>query len=53
MFALIAFALFLLAAFGVEWGETDLIALGLASLALALLVGNWPWGVIKIQRRNN
>ncbi len=36
---LVAFALFLLSAFGVEWGKVSLVALGLAALAAAGLVG--------------
>ena len=44
MFALLAFACFLLATFDVELGKINLIALGLTFLALALLTGVWPFG---------
>lgn len=51
MFALIAVILFCLKAFGVAWEEVDILALGLAFLALGVLVGNWPLGYIQIGRR--
>jgi hypothetical protein len=52
MFALIAVILFLLAAFGVKFDEIDITLLGLASLALHMLVGAWPFGsVITFNRR--
>lgn len=50
MFALIAVILFLLAAFGVAFGTIDIVALGLASVALHLLVGLWPFGTLRITR---
>lgn len=46
MSAIIALVIFVLAAFGVKFGEVSLIPLGLAFMCLALLVGNWPIGVI-------
>jgi hypothetical protein len=46
MLALIAFVCFLLAAFGVDVGKIELIPTGLAFIALALLFGNWPMGLI-------
>lgn len=51
MFALIAVILFLLKAFGVTFESVDIIALGLASTALHLLVGAWPLGNIHIGRK--
>lgn len=46
MFAVIALILFMLAAFGVEFGTVNIVDLGLAFLALALLFGNWPVGAV-------
>lgn len=43
MFAILATLCFLLVVFGAAV-PVDLIALGLAFLALALLVGSWPIG---------
>ena len=51
MFALIAVILFLLAAFGVAFGTVDIVALGLASVALHLLVGLWPFGTLGFTRK--
>lgn len=42
--ALIALILFALAAFGVKWESVGIVELGLAFLALHLIVGNWPFG---------
>lgn len=47
MFALIALVLFVLAAFGVDFDSVNIIALGLAFLAAALLLGNWPLGFVR------
>lgn len=44
MFAILATLCFLLAVFGASVAGLNLIALGLAFLALALLVGSWPIG---------
>jgi hypothetical protein len=44
MFALAAVILFLLAAFGIKFDSVGIVELGLASLALHLLVGLWPFG---------
>ena len=44
MAALIALVLFVLAAFGVKIDSVNIVDLGLAFLALALLLGNWPFG---------
>lgn len=46
MAAIIALVIFILAVFDVSPGGIDMIALGLAFLALALLIGNWPLGTI-------
>lgn len=46
MAAIIALVLFVLAAFGVHFGGVNIVDLGLAFLALALLIGNWPVGAI-------
>lgn len=47
MAALVALVLFVLAAFGVnKFGSVSVVDLGLAFVALALLIGNWPFGVI-------
>lgn len=51
MFAIIAAMLFILAAFGVQLGTVNLLALGLCSLAIHLLVGNWPLGAIRLSRK--
>jgi Flp pilus assembly protein TadG len=51
MFALIAIILFALAAFGVHWSSVNIVDLGLAFLALALLAGNWPIGLIVSRRQ--
>lgn len=45
MAALIALVLFVLAAFGVKFEAVGIVELGLAFLALAILVGNWPVGL--------
>lgn len=52
MFAVIAALIFILAAFGVGMGGINLVALGLCSLAIHLLVGAWPFGTIHIGRRD-
>ncbi len=46
MFALAALLCFLLQLFGAHIGGVDLVVLGLAFLACAALVGNWPVGVV-------
>lgn len=48
--ALIAFGLFLLAAFGVKWDAVEIVPLGLAFLALALLLSSL--GYATFNRRN-
>ena len=52
MFAILAIICFLLAAFGKSnLGDANLVDIGLAFLAFALLVGNWPIGAISFGRR--
>lgn len=51
MAALIGLILFVLAAFGVTFGKINIVDLGLACLALHLLVGLWPFGTITLTRR--
>jgi len=46
MFALAALICFILAVFGVSFESFSIVYLGFAFLALALLVGNWPIGLI-------
>lgn len=43
MFALVALVLFALAAFGVTFEEVNIVWLGLASLALHLVIDFRPW----------
>ena len=45
MAAIIALVLFVLAAFGVKFDAVNIVYLGAAFVALALLIGNWPIGV--------
>jgi len=52
MAALIAMVLFTLAAFGVKFSAVDIVDLGLAFLALHLLVGTWPFNFIHLTRSN-
>lgn len=50
MAPLAALILFILAALGVSlgpFGQLDLVAWGLACIALAMLIGNWPIGIIR------
>ncbi len=51
MFALIAVILFTLAAFGVDFDSVNIVYLAAAFLSLAVLVGNWPLGVLISARR--
>ncbi len=51
MFALVAVILFLLAAFGVKFDEINIVDLGLAAMALHLLVGLWPFGTLTLSRK--
>lgn len=44
MFAIIALILFVLDSFGVDFEAFKLLPMGLAFLALHLIVGNWPLG---------
>ena len=46
MFAFLALLCFLLALFGAHIASIDLVVLGLAFIAAALLVGNWPMGYV-------
>ena len=46
MLALLALLCFLLALFGGSIGGLDLVTLGLAFIAAAMLVGNWPMGYV-------
>lgn len=46
MAALLALICFVLAMFGVKFDAVNIIYLGFALLALALLIGNWPIGII-------
>lgn len=50
MAALIAMVLFVLAAFGIKFEAFGIVEMGLAFLALALIVGNWPFGGFSIRR---
>lgn len=52
MAALAALILFILAAFGIKFDSVNIVDLGLACLALALLIGNWPFGIITLGRRD-
>lgn len=52
MFAFLALLCFLLALFGAHLGSLDLVILGLAFVALALLVGNWPVGILTTRYGN-
>jgi hypothetical protein len=45
MLAAIALVIFVLAAFKVRIESVNLVDLGLAFLAAALLFGNWPMGI--------
>jgi hypothetical protein len=52
MFALIACILFAVAAFGGHVGSFNLVDIGLAFVALALLTGGiWPFGGVSLGRR--
>lgn len=51
MAALIALILFVLASFGLKFDSFNIVWMGLAFLALAMIVGNWPFGYI-IHGRN-
>ena len=46
MFALLALLCFVVSLFGGSIGGVDLITLGLAFIAAAMLVGNWPLGYV-------
>ena len=46
MFAFLALLCFLLALFGAHVGSIDLVLLGFVFVAAALLVGNWPVGMV-------
>jgi hypothetical protein len=52
MFAILAALIFILAAFGVTMGEVNLVALGLCTLTVHMLVGLWPLGSLKVSRKN-
>lgn len=45
--ALIALVLFVLKAFGVQWESVDILALGLAFMALAMVLGPLPLPAIR------
>ena len=53
--ALIAMVLFVLRAFGVTWDEVEILALGLAFLALAVVLGALPLPALplRIKREGN
>lgn len=51
--ALVALVLFVLRAFGVQWESVDILALGLAFLALAMLLGALPLPTINLRRERN
>lgn len=53
MFAIVAALLFILAAFNVQLGAMNLIALGLCALAIHLLIGSWPFGAIQLTRKGS
>lgn len=46
MFPFLALLCFLLALFGVHPGSVDLVILGFVFVALSLLFGNWPVGIV-------
>jgi len=46
VFPFLALLCFLLALFGVHLGGLDLVVLGLAFVALALMFGTWPMGYV-------
>jgi len=46
IFAFLALLCFLLALFGAHVGSIDLVLLGFVFVAAALLVGNWPVGMV-------
>ena len=46
MCALLALVCFLVALFGGHIGSLDLVTLGLAFVAAALLLGPWPFGTV-------
>lgn len=50
MFALAAVILFILAALGVNNAHFNLVDIGLACVALHLLIGAWPFGAIIARR---
>ncbi len=50
MAALIALVLFILAAFGVNFDALDIVDLGLAFVALHLLIGAWPLNLVGFRR---
>lgn len=51
--AIIALVLFVLKAFGVEWESVDILAMGLAFLALAIVLGALPLPAIRFNRERN
>lgn len=51
--ALVALVLFVLRAFGVQWESVDILALGLAFLALAFVLGALPLPAINFRRERN
>lgn len=51
MFAILAVVCFLMAAFGGHIGDINLVDIGLAFLAFAILVGSWPIGTFFPSRR--
>lgn len=44
MSAILALICFVLATFGADVADINLLALGLAFLALHFVLGGWPWG---------
>lgn len=51
MFAILALVLFVLAAFRVDFEAFELVPMGLALVAVHLIVGNWPLGYFNRPQR--
>lgn len=52
MLALLALLCFVIALFGGHIGSIDLVVLGLAFIAAAMLVGNWPLDSVMTRYRD-
>ena len=51
MFAILAAILFGLAAFGVQFGNVSVVALGLLALAIHFIIADWPMTSIRPLRK--